>query len=26
LGLESGLFQEVQEAYGVLGDTERRRR
>jgi DnaJ-class molecular chaperone len=26
LGLESGLFQEVQEAYGVLGDSERRRR
>jgi DnaJ-class molecular chaperone len=25
-GLESGLFQEVQEAYGVLGDSERRRR
>ena len=26
LGLESGRFQEVQEAYGVLGDSERRRR
>jgi DnaJ-class molecular chaperone len=26
LGLESGLFQEVQEAYGVLGDSERRSR
>jgi molecular chaperone DnaJ len=26
LGLESGRFQELQEAYGVLGDSERRRR
>jgi curved DNA-binding protein CbpA len=26
LGLESSRFQEVQEAYGVLGDSERRRR
>jgi DnaJ-class molecular chaperone len=25
-GLESGRFREVQEAYGVLGDSERRRR
>ena len=26
LGLESGRFRELQEAYGVLGDSERRRR
>lgn len=26
LGLESSRFRELQEAYGVLGDSERRRR